>query len=239
MTGMMRSDRVTHDAPRIAGWGWVFAACFLVGCQKGEMVDADAATISPLSAPSATPAAPPPSSGPPPAGSAAPDRSAGTDTADAAATADNAEIGDAGIGDWTDTMMYKFRLQEVKRCEAAALAADAQAGPILLGVKMQVSAKIDQIMASARDVTLEGGGVVFRSSLTIPAGSKCMPPLGPKQLRHNETATGFAAFELPADTNLRVLTIAFQPTRWGGAPRVQIALPDSTRPGNPPAKKAK
>jgi hypothetical protein len=60
-------------------------------------------------------------------------------------------------------------------------------------------------------------------------------------MRGTETV-GFVVFEIPADET-RHLDLAYEPTRWGGAPAVTMHLPDCLDCANdatkskPPAKR--
>jgi hypothetical protein len=200
-----------------------FAAFLLLQCQKEPSpgAAADSSSAAPLVTASAAPqdSVLPVAAAP----SAAPSASAPSGSVAEAASPDDSFGG--SIGPPLETPMYQFKVQEVKRCEAAAPQTDAAPSPLLIGLRVQVTAKVDQLPAFGRDITLEGGGVVYRSALPSPPGSRCTPLLGPKQLHANQDVSGFAVFTIPADVNLRGLTIAFQPTRWGGAPRVQMPLP--------------
>jgi hypothetical protein len=147
---------------------------------------------------------------------------------------------EAAIGEWAIASQYDFRVIKVRRCGAEPQA--KQPGPLHLGVQVEVKAKVHEVIASSRDVTLERDGVILQSELKPEPGAACTPLLEPKLLDRGQSATGFVVFEVPEEAFARSAKLAFKPTRWGGAPRVQVDVPeclDRCEPLGSPGKTAK
>jgi hypothetical protein len=159
----------------------------------------------------APPAAPPP----PPAPAAPPDAPA-----------------DAGgeppsRGTWLEGNIYRFRLDDVRTC------APPSGGGARIGALVRVTSKVDEVFVAPRDVKLESGGVILDSAVLEKAPAGCGPLLTPKSLRAGKTADGVVVFDVPPEFNpeRRPVKITYQPTRWGGARRVEAVLPsDSLSP---------
>ena len=79
---------------------------------------------------------------------------------------------------------------------------------------------------------LVSGGVILDSAILAKAPGGCGPLLTPKSLRAGKTADGVVVFEVPAGFNPehRPVRITYQPTRWGGAKRVEAVLPAASLP---------
>jgi len=151
-------------------------------------------------------AAPPPTAPAPPA----------DDAADAASAPPS-------TGAWLDANIYRFRLEAVRRCTPSA-----PGGATRIGVLVRVTAKnIDDLLVAPRDFRLESGGTTVDSAILPKAPTGCAPLLAPKSLRPGKTADGVVVFDLPAGFAPadRPVKIAYQPTRWGGARRVEAVLP--------------
>jgi hypothetical protein len=136
---------------------------------------------------------------------------------------------DAGVGEWVESTAYKFKVSNIQRC------ADPQASPgssepqmLRVGVTVHVLSKYDELFVAPRDVKIEKGGEIMQSVVNPKPIAGCSPLLEPKTLRHDQVASGIAVFELPDDSYLRAGLVTFQPTRWGGAPRVEVKLGDAT-----------
>jgi hypothetical protein len=142
----------------------------------------------------------------------------------AAAAADPARP-PASRGDWLDGNIYRFRLDAVRACPAAA--AD---GAARVGVIVRVASKIDELLVAPRDFKLESDGVILESAVAAKALGACAPLLAPKSLRAGKTADGVVVFDLPPGFNpdRRPVKLTYQPTRWGGAHRVEAILPPSS-----------
>ena len=90
-----------------------------------------------------------------------------------------------------------------------------------------MTSKVDEVFVAPRDVKLESGGVILDSAILGKAPGGCGPLLTPKSLRAGKTADGVVVFDLPPGFNPegRPMKITYQPTRWGGARRVEALLP--------------
>jgi hypothetical protein len=173
----------------------------------------------------AQPSAPPP----PPPSARAPAPAAVDSAAPAPA---GLAVQDAGLGDWIDASSYKFKVTNVAYCAAPELPRRATSDaappsvpedrPLRVGVTVHVLAKYDELFVSPRDVTFEKGGIIINSENNPSPSAGCGPLLQPRTLRHDQVASGVVVFQLPDETFARTGIIAFQPTRWGGAPRAEF-----------------
>jgi hypothetical protein len=134
------------------------------------------------------------------------------------------------VGSVVETTAYKFRVTRVERC------ADAPAGekvppdrPVRLGVNVDVFSKYDAFFLSARDITLEKAGVVIESEMSPKPSAGCSSLLPTKHLAHDQSERGVAVFQVPDEAFARGGVVAYKPTRWGGAPRVEIKVLDVSR----------
>jgi hypothetical protein len=154
----------------------------------------------------------PPLAAPPPS-AAAPGADAATDEA----------TPPASKGTWLEGNIYRFRLDDVRKCPPPAVAGGSRIGAVV-----RVTSKIDEVFVAPRDVKLESGGVILDSAIVTKAPDGCGPLLAPKSLRAGKTADGVVVFDVPPEFNPdhRPVKITFQPTRWGGAKRVEALLPD-------------
>jgi hypothetical protein len=132
-------------------------------------------------------------------------------------------VADAGSeppskGRWLEGTIYRFRLDDVRRCAPPA-------GRI--GVGVRVTANIPELLVAPRDFKLEAGGVILDSAVAEKAPAGCAPLLAPKSLRGGKTTGGIVLFDIPPGFNPddRPVRLTYQPTRWGGARRVEAILP--------------
>ena len=125
-------------------------------------------------------------------------------------------------GTWLEGNIYRFRLDDVRKCPPSAVA-----GEVRIGAVVRVTSKVDEVFVAPRDVKLESGGVILDSAMLDKAPAGCGPLLAPKSLRAGKTADGVVVFDLPPGFNPEGLPmkITYQPTRWGGARRVEALLP--------------
>jgi hypothetical protein len=168
------------------------------------------------------------------------------------------EVPDAGPGkegDWIVAGAYRFRLDELRRCGGApAVGPDAAAAPpaprTWVGARVDIGARGDALMVTPRDVTLERGGVILQAIyVNPPTLSGCLPALPIKQVRGEESAHGFALFDVPEGfrkNGTGPFTLAYRPTRWGGAKRAEIEIPpcldlctNSEKAAPPPPRKSR
>jgi hypothetical protein len=113
-------------------------------------------------------------------------------------------------GAWAETELFRFRVTELRRCRTK------------LVLSVQVQARHD-LFVSPRDLALERAGVVHTSELEAAPG--CGRPLRPRSLRSGQNASGVVVFAIPEE-EARGSRVVFAPTRWGGAPRVTVAMPE-------------
>jgi len=135
----------------------------------------------------------------------------------------------ASVGDWLDGAIYRFRLEAIRRCEPPP----TPAGTARIGVLVRVNAtKVDALLVAPRDFKLEGGGVILDSAVLPKAPAGCTPLLATKSVRAGKTADGVVVFDVPPGFNPahRPVKLSYQPTRWGGARRVEAVLPSGSLP---------
>ena len=128
----------------------------------------------------------------------------------------------ASKGTWQEGNIYRFRLDDVRKCSPTAVAGGAR-----IGVVVRVASKVDEVFVAPRDVKLESGGVILDSAIVTKAPDGCGPLLAPKSMRAGKTNDGVVVFDVPPEFNPdhRPVKITYQPTRWGGAKRVEALLP--------------
>jgi hypothetical protein len=182
-------------------------------CQRNEAPRASAPT--PGAADAARPMAEPPGA-PPVAG--APPPPPPDDAIDGGAPP-------ASKGSWLEGNVYRFRLDDVRTCAPPTPPAVARIGAVV-----RVTSKIDGLMVAPRDVKLESGGVILESA--ISPQTSCAPLLTPKSLRAGKSTDGLVVFDIPPGFNPehRPVKVTYQPTRWGGAKRVEALLPAESLP---------
>jgi hypothetical protein len=128
----------------------------------------------------------------------------------------------ASKGTWLEGNIYRFRLDDVRKCSPPAVAGGAR-----IGVVVRVTSKVDEVFVAPRDVKLQSGGVILDSAIVTKAPDGCGPLLAPKSMRAGKTNDGVVVFDVPPEFNPenRPVKITYQPTRWGGAKRVEAVLP--------------
>jgi len=154
----------------------------------------------------------------------------------------------AGLREWVDGGMFRFRVEAISGCGVAAGPANqlssagtpgggavaidrptpARPPAERLAVSVQIIAGADHIFVSPRDVTLESGGVILQSSdPKAPLAARCRPALAPQRLRARQSARGAVVFEVSPEFRARQapMILAYRPTRWGGAGRLEVKLP--------------
>jgi hypothetical protein len=172
----------------------------------------------------------------PPGGGDARDGGASSDGSSDAGQPDAAP---PAAGDWIETVFYKYRFEGLKACEAGRASPDAgaatAAGPpakpatTVVGALIFTTAVVNQLFVSPRDFSLERGGLILNARYPDPpALPACSPAFMHKYLGRGKTARGFVLFDVPPSFRLASGPIQFvyKPTRWGGAPRAAITIPD-------------
>jgi hypothetical protein len=127
------------------------------------------------------------------------------------------------LGDWIEVFPYKFKVSGIKRCGGAV--ADAGDKSYRLGVRVQILPKYDEFFVASRDVRLESEGVILESEIDPKPSPGCTPLLEPRQLRHQQPASGVVVFTIPEEFDARKAVVTYHPTRWGGAPRAEFKMP--------------
>jgi hypothetical protein len=95
---------------------------------------------------------------------------------------------------------------------------------VRVGVFVEVLSKYDNFFLAPRDVKLEKGGVILDAERDVKPGAECSPLLTPTTMMHARTHGGVVVFQVPDEAFLKDGVVAFKPTRWGGAPRVEIKV---------------
>jgi len=200
----MYLHQVMTRGHRLSVVGFGVALVCLAQCRRREIVRSDA---TPPAATERARAAPEPRDAPPA-------------VADAASDAESPL--EPSQGRWLEGNIYQFRVDEIRRCTPPAFV-----GFVRVGVLVRVASKMDELLVAPRDVKLEAGGVILESTVLPSAPGGCAPILAPKSLRAGKSAAGVVVFDLPAGFNAehRPLKVTYQPTRWGGARRVEAVLP--------------
>lgn len=131
---------------------------------------------------------------------------------------------DDGEGDgWIETARYGLRLSGAKGCGPRPAS-----GRMWVGVDARVRTKDGDLFVTARDFSLENGGVILLPRhIDRPLLPGCFPLLSPSALRAKQSVRGFVLFEMPvAWTSGRdPIVLAYRPTRWGGARRIEARIP--------------
>jgi hypothetical protein len=132
---------------------------------------------------------------------------------------------DQSVGKWVESSAYKFRVTDVVRCADPAPGETVpEDRKVRVGAFIQVFSKFDQFFLTPRDVTLEKGGVILDSERNAKPGPECKPLLEPMRVMHDQTRGGVVVFQVPDESFLKDGVVAFNPTRWGGAPRVEVKV---------------
>jgi hypothetical protein len=142
-------------------------------------------------------------------------------------------------GTWVDSDKYELKLVRTEQCKESGKAG-GEAGPkdaktrgteptttpegmLLLGVRIQVKAKLNEFFVAPKHATLYDGDLRFEAKMGEEF-AKCTPSLKPVMLKRGDVATGFVVFELPAKHKKLVLN--YGPVRWGGARSLRVAVPE-------------
>lgn len=125
-------------------------------------------------------------------------------------------------GTWLDGNIYRFRLDDVRKCSPPPTGGGARVGAVV-----RVASKVDEVFVAPRDFKLESGGVILDSAILQSAPAGCGPLLAPTSLRAGKSAVGIVVFDVPTGFNSagRPVKITYQPTRWGGSRKVEAVLP--------------
>ena len=130
------------------------------------------------------------------------------------------------IGGWLDGTIYRFRLEKIRPCPSTV------SGGARVAAVVRVESKINELLVASRDFKLDAGGVILDSAIVQKAPAECGSLLTPKSVRAGKSADGAVVFDLPPGFNPdhQPVRLAYQPTRWGGARRVETVLPSGSLP---------
>jgi hypothetical protein len=154
----------------------------------------------------------------------------------------------AGLKEWVDGGVLRFRVDAITGCGAGARAANERkpapppdAGTVELdraiasrpplarvAFSVRIIAGPGEVFVSPRDVTLEAGGVILQTTdPKISLGRGCGPTLTPRRLGARQTARGLLIFEVSPEFRASgaPMVLAYRPTRWGGAGRLEVKVP--------------
>jgi hypothetical protein len=148
---------------------------------------------------------------------------------------------DAGA-EWLEGAHYGLRVEGVRTCAAGQRAA---AGRVWVAAEAHVRTKDRDLFVTARDFTLERGGIILQARhVELPLLPHCLPLLQPSRLRARQSVRGYVLFEMPAAwTAARdPLVLVYKPTEWGGTHRIESRIspcldacadtPSRSRPSN-------
>jgi hypothetical protein len=165
------------------------------------------------------------------AGAAPPAPAAQAEAGAAAAPDDGRAVPERPVapGEWSENRRYKFRLERIEACGAGP--ARALRGDVSwVGAFFTVEAREPELFVSPRDLEMRRGGVILGGTFVETSDLRgCKPVLVPKRLRAGETISGFALFEVPRDFRVPTkdpIVISYRPTRWGGARRAEVPVPE-------------
>jgi hypothetical protein len=186
-----------------------------------------------------------PDASPPPTATVSKASASAPELASASARAPSAEMPFQGqelkVGSFVETSAYKFKVHHVVRCaDPAATEKVPDDRRVRVAAKVEVLSKYDAFWVAGKDMELKKDGVIIDSERQVKPSSECLPLLEQKRLAHDETLTGYVVFQVPDEAFVRGAVVAFEPTRWGSAPRAEIPIAAkdfSEKAATPGAKK--
>ena len=125
------------------------------------------------------------------------------------------------LGQWIESSSYRLRIDAMRTCGS-----DAEA-PTQVGFQVRMEARGRPIFVSPRDLTFESEGTVLEvADSKSRVAPPCSPILRAETLRPNQKVRGFVIFEIPRRlmSSNPPYTLAYRPTRWGGAGRVEVRI---------------
>lgn len=150
-------------------------------------------------------------------------RAAGDDHPDV-----HSDAGPAAIGSWLEGNGFRFRVEAIRDCGQQPARDTRSASLHLLAVEIRIVAGQKDVFVSPRDVTLESGGVILQvENRVAPVGKSCGPQWTAQRLSPRRTLHGVLLFAVPPDFSAsgRDPILAYRPTRWGGAGRLEVRVP--------------
>jgi len=155
---------------------------------------------------------------------------------------DHQDAGTAELGSWLEGNGFRFRVDAIRSCGQQLVQGARSASLQLLAFEIRIVVGQKEVFASPRDVTLESGGVILQPEIhPSSVGKSCGPPQWTAQrLLPRRSLRGVLMFAVPPDFSAsgKDLILAYRPTRWGGAGRLQVRVPACLdRCAQPPAAK--
>jgi hypothetical protein len=116
---------------------------------------------------------------------------------------------------------------------------------VWVAAEAHVRTKDRELFVTARDFSLERGGIILQARhVELPLLPHCLPLLQPSRLRARQSVRGYVLFDLPVAWTAasEPLLLVYRPTRWGGAQRIESRIspcldacadtPPRSRPSN-------
>lgn len=155
-----------------------------------------------------------------------------------AAADDHPDAGVAEVGSWLEGNGFRFRVDSIRDCGQQLAPGTRSASLHLLALEMRIVAGPKEVFVSPRDVTLESGGVILQvENHAAPVNKSCGPQWTAQRLSPRRTLRGVLLFAVPPDFggSGRDPILAYRPTRWGGAGRLEVRVPSCLGHCSPPA----
>jgi hypothetical protein len=137
------------------------------------------------------------------------------------------DAGPVAIGIWLEGNGFRFRVDAIRDC--GQLVRDAGSASLhLLAAEIRIVAGQKEVFVSPRDATLESGGVILQVEKRAAAvGKSCGPQWTAQRLSPRRALRGVLLFAVPPDFGAsgRDPILAYRPTRWGGAGRLEVRVP--------------
>jgi hypothetical protein len=130
------------------------------------------------------------------------------------------------LGELLEGDVYFFKLLSIEPCgEQPDPETVKPAARRVVAAEVEITAKTE-LNVSPRDVAIGVGGIVFNGSVDQKRVLEgCTPQLSFGTLRGRGVAKGFVLFDIPVigpGSNVDEMSLAYQPTRFGGAGRVLV-----------------
>jgi hypothetical protein len=140
--------------------------------------------------------------------------------------------GPAGLGEWIESGALRFRVDAVKSCGVVRADGGSAGSMTVLAFVLRFVAGSSDVFLSPRDVTLEAGGVILQAANPVPNratrhATRCVPALTAKRLLPRQAARGAVMFAISPEfrAGQMPMILAYRPTRWGGAGRLEVKIP--------------
>jgi hypothetical protein len=147
------------------------------------------------------------------------------------------DLAPVAIGTWLEGSGFRFRVDAIRECGQQRADAARSASLHLLAIEIRIVAGPKEVFVSPRDVTLESAGIILQSeNRAAPVGKSCGPQWNAQRLAPRRTLRGVLLFAVPPDfgASRKDLILAYRPTRWGGAGRLEVRVPGCLDHCGPP-----